>query len=118
MAAAQGVQIESGDIVLVRTGVLAHYARTGQWDVYHRSHPGLHHRAALWLHAREIAAVASDNGSVEGYDKSKMPAIPLHQLALRDMGLPLVETFDLEFLSWLNAVLPPQFRWQDDLPLG
>jgi kynurenine formamidase len=99
VAAAQGVDIESGDIILVRTGVLAHYARTARWDVYHGSHPGLHHRAALWLHDHEIAAVASDNGAVEGYDKQAMPAIPLHQLALRDMGLPLGETFNLEALA-------------------
>ena len=99
VARAQGVAIESGDILLLRTGVLADYARTGRWDVYHGSHPGLHHRAALWLHDREIAAVASDNGAVEGYDKSAPPAIPLHQLALRDMGLPLGETFNLEALA-------------------
>ena len=99
VAAAQGVAIESGDIVLVRTGVLAHYARTQRWDVYHGSHPGLHHRAAVWLHDHEIAAVASDNGSVEGVDKQSLLAIPLHQLALRDMGLPLGETFNLEALA-------------------
>ena len=99
VAQAQGVTIESGDILLLRTGVLAEYARTGRWDVYHGSHPGLHHRAALWLHDREIAAVASDNGAVEGYDKGAPPAIPLHQLALRDMGLPLGETFNLEALA-------------------
>jgi kynurenine formamidase len=99
IARRQGVTIESGDIVLVRTGVLAEYARTGRWDVYHGSHPGLHHRAVLWLHHHEIAAVASDNGAVEGYDKGALPAIPLHQLALRDMGLPLGETFNLEALA-------------------
>lgn len=99
VAAAQGVAVESGDIILVRTGVLAHYARTGRWDVYHGSHPGLHHRAAIWLHDHEIAAVASDNGSVEGVDKQSALAIPLHQLALRDMGLPLGETFNLEALA-------------------
>ena len=99
VAAAQGVAIESGDIILVRTGVLAHYARTGRWDVYHGSHPGLHYRVATWLHDHEIAAVASDNGAVEGYDKQALPAIPLHQLTLRDMGLPLGETFNLEALA-------------------
>jgi kynurenine formamidase len=99
VAAAQGVRIESGDILLVRTGVLAHYAQTGRWDRYHGSHPGLHHRAAVWLHDHEIAAIASDNGSVEGIDKSAGLAVPLHQLALRDMGLPLGETFNLEALA-------------------
>jgi len=57
VAAAQGVDIESGDIILVRTGVLAHYARTARWDVYHGSHPGLHHRAAANPHIRQNHAV-------------------------------------------------------------
>jgi hypothetical protein len=43
--------------------------------------------------------VASDNGAVEGYDKTATPAIPLHQLTLRDMGMPLGETFNLEALA-------------------
>jgi kynurenine formamidase len=99
VAAAQGVVIESGDIILLRTGILSEYAQTGRWTTYHGSHPGLHHRAACWLHDHEIAAIAADNGSVEGIDKSAPLAIPLHQLALRDMGLPLGETFNLEALA-------------------
>jgi kynurenine formamidase len=91
--------IESGDIILLRTGILSEYARTGRWARYHGSHPGLHHRAACWLHEHEIAAIAADNGSVEGVDKQSQLAIPLHQLALRDMGLPLGETFNLEALA-------------------
>jgi len=99
VATAQGVTIESGDIILLRTGVLAQYAQMRRWDTYHGSHPGLYYRAATWLHDYEIAAIAADNGSVEGIDKQSTLAIPLHQLALRDMGLPLGETFNLEDLA-------------------
>jgi kynurenine formamidase len=100
IAAAQGVAIEEGDIILLRTGILAEYARTRGWARYHGSHPGLHYRAAEWLHDHHIAAIAADNGSVEGIDKqARMLAVPLHMLALRDMGLCLGESFYLEDLA-------------------
>jgi kynurenine formamidase len=100
VAAAQGVAVEEGDIVLLRTGILSDYARTGGWATYRGSHPGLHYRAAEWLHDHRIAAIAADNGSVEGIDKQAGTlAVPLHMLALRDMGLCLGESFYLEDLA-------------------
>ncbi len=100
IAASQGVAVGEGDIVLLRTGILSEYARTGGWAQYHGSHPGLHYRAAEWLHDHRVAAIAADNGSVEGMDKTApILAVPLHQLALRDMGLSLGETFYLEELA-------------------
>jgi kynurenine formamidase len=100
IAAAQGVAIEEGDIILLRTGILTEYARTGAWTTYRGSHPGLHYSAAEWLYDHRIAAIAADNGSVEGIDKGGgMLAVPLHMLALRDMGLCLGESFYLEDLA-------------------
>jgi kynurenine formamidase len=100
VAGAQGVEVTEGDILLVRTGVLAEWGRTGSWSRYHESHPGLSLDALEWLHDRRVAAVASDNGAVEGVDKQAKPlAIPLHMVALRDMGLPLGESFFLEELA-------------------
>ena len=85
---AQGIEVTEGDILFVRTGVLAEWGRTGSWSRYHESHPGLTLDALEWLHDQRVAAVASDNGSVEGVDKQAKPlAIPLHMVALRDMGL-------------------------------
>ncbi len=100
ISASQGVAVGEGDIVLLRTGILSEYGRTGGWAQYHGSHPGLHYRAAEWLHDHRVAAIAADNGSVEGMDKTApILAVPLHQLALRDMGLSLGETFYLEELA-------------------
>ena len=100
VAQAQDVRVEEGDIVLLRTGILSEYAATGSWDLYRGSHPGLHFRAAEWLHDHRVAAIAADNGSVEGVDKQASPlAVPLHMLALRDMGLSLGESFYLEELA-------------------
>lgn len=100
VAAAQGVAVEEGDIVLLRTGILSEYRRTGSWERYHGSHPGLDFRAVEWLHDHRVAAIAADNGSVEGIDKETSPlSIPLHMLALRDMGLSLGESFYLEELA-------------------
>lgn len=100
IAASQRVEVGEGDIVLLRTGILSEYGRTGGWAQYHGSHPGLHYRAAEWLHDHRVAAIAADNGSVEGMDKTApILEVPLHQLALRDMGLSLGETFYLEELA-------------------
>jgi kynurenine formamidase len=100
VAAAQGVEVAEGDIVLVRTGMLAEYRRSGSWTSYHGPHPGLALGAAEWLYDHNVAAVAADNGAVEGVDKSKTPlAVPMHLVTLRDMGLPLGETFYLEELA-------------------
>jgi kynurenine formamidase len=100
VAATEHVDVGEGDILLIRTGIMSEYARTGRWDRYRGSHPGLHPTAVRWLHDRRIAAVASDNGAVESVDKAREPlAIPLHMVALRDMGLPLGESFFLEDLA-------------------
>ena len=100
VAAAQGIDVTDGDILLVRTGILAEWGRTGSWARYHESHPGLSLDALEWLHEHRVAAIASDNGAVEGVDKQARPlAIPLHMVALRDMGLPLGESFYLEELA-------------------
>jgi kynurenine formamidase len=100
VAAAQGVEVTEGDIVLLRTGILADWRRTGSWDSYRGPHPGLALAAAEWLHDHGVAAIAADNGAVEGVDKRVVPlAVPLHLVALRDMGLPFGESFYLEELA-------------------
>jgi kynurenine formamidase len=99
IAAAQGVAIESGDIVLLRTGALVDWSRTGSWESYRGPGAGLHFTSAEWLHDHEIAAIAADNNAVEGAG-SRVPAeIPLHMLGLRDMGMCFGETFYLEELA-------------------
>jgi kynurenine formamidase len=99
-AAGQNVQLASGDIVLVRTGWWLRYLQSRDGATWGPSSPGLSWRCAEWLHAREVAAVASDNVAVET-SATEFPGIllPFHMLALRDMGLILGEMWNLEDLG-------------------
>jgi kynurenine formamidase len=99
----QGVAVESGDIVLVRTGRMARVRAEGGWNGYdsiHAGQPGLGPEAASWLYENEIAAVATDTLAVEATPSSIVEAmLPLHIVALVYMGLHLGEIFDLEELA-------------------
>lgn len=110
VAVAEGVEVGPGDLVLVRTGLMGTWRRTGGWAGFAGMQPGLHYTTALWLHERDVAAVAADNAAVEHLGLS-MPGVllPFHMLALRDMGLSLGEYFDLEELGEACAALR---RWE------
>jgi kynurenine formamidase len=97
---AQGVRLESGDVLLVRTGHLAAYKLSGDRVAYMRMMPGLGLACTAWLHERNIAAVATDTNAVEviPFEDPKLP-LPFHMVALRDMGLLLGEMFDLDALA-------------------
>lgn len=91
-----------GDIVLIRTGQLARCRRRGSWDGYaDGAAPGLSFGALGWLHDGEIAAAASDTCGFEvrpgEFDEPSF--LPLHQIAIPNMGLFLGEMFDLEELA-------------------
>ncbi len=58
----QGVTVERGDIVLVRTGWWARFLETGDGA---EPGAGLDWTCASWLHDHEVAAVAADNLMVE-----------------------------------------------------
>ena len=102
--AAQGpsARIGRGDIVLIRTGQLASCRRLGGWDSYAAGPaPGLSFGALGWLHDSEIAAVATDTFAVEvrPYEFAAPCHLPLHQIAIPNIGLFLGEMFDLEELA-------------------
>ena len=90
-----GVEIEPGDVLLVRTGRWAKRAQDGPWAAG-RQLAGLHASTAGWLRDKDIAAIGSDGitdvlpSGVEGFTH------PLHQLLLVGMGTPLFDNLDLE----------------------
>lgn len=100
---AQGVRVESGDIVVVRTGHLRGFTVDGDRAKVQGFQAGLGMECAEWLHDNSVAAVAADNLAVELLGMESLVdgpiALPLHMLCLRDMGMPLGEMFDLEALS-------------------
>lgn len=99
-AAAQGVTVQRGDILLVRTGQLARVRREG-WGTYAGGDaPGLSFTTAGWLHRAEIAAVATDTWGVEVRPNEFDDAFqPLHQVAIPHIGLTLGEMWDLDALG-------------------
>lgn len=96
-AAAQGVSVQRGDIVLVRTGWIAKFRETGNSM---QPYSGLAWTCAPWLHDHEVAAVATDNIMVESLQSGVEGMFsPLHLLTLREMGMMLGEFWFLDDLA-------------------
>lgn len=91
--------VRAGDVVLVRTGQVAALAR-GERQGYAFPSPGLSTHTVPWLHEREVAAVATDNLTLEVFPSERDDALlPVHLLHLVEMGLTQGQNFDLEALS-------------------
>jgi kynurenine formamidase len=99
-AESQGVSIEIGDIVLVRTGMLSRCLEQKSWAGYcGGSAPGLSVWCARWLFEREVAAVATDTWGVEVLPNETPDCFqPLHMISLRNTGVLFGEIF------WLDAL--------------
>lgn len=100
-ASTQGVTITKGDIVLVRTGQYARTRRDGWQDYAGGAAPGLSLTTAGWLHATEIAAIATDTWGFEVRpNEFDVPAFqPLHQVAIPNIGLTIGEMWNLDELA-------------------
>ena len=92
-----GVQVEKGDIVLIRTGWAEHQAR--QDIVSFDSEPGLDLEAGLWLAERDIAVLGADNFAIEVLPFARGTVFPVHQRLIRDFGIPLLEGLLLDGLA-------------------
>jgi len=99
--AAQHITVGTGDALLVRTGHLAMCRARGSWGDYAGGPaPGLSMHTADWVHARQLAAVATDTWGMEVRpDEIAEILHPLHQIFLTQMGLLVGEIFDLEKLA-------------------
>jgi kynurenine formamidase len=99
-AEAHGVDVGTGDIVLVRTGQLARARREGWGDYAGGPAPGLSFTTAPWLHRSEIAAIATDTWGFEVRPNEFDDAFqPLHQVVIPHIGLLVGEMWDLDALA-------------------
>lgn len=99
-AAEQGVEVQAGDILLLRTGWWRMFRETGDGGAYLRAEPGLGIQSARWLREHDVAAVCADNSAVEVLPEENPDEIlGLHMILIRDMGLTLGEMLDLEELA-------------------
>jgi kynurenine formamidase len=98
-AAAEGVAIEEGDIIVLRAGVMADWVSTGSWAGYRGPRAGVVYSTAEWLHDHRVAAIAGD--TVEKVEVIESGALesPFHMLALRDMGMCIGELWFVEDLA-------------------
>jgi kynurenine formamidase len=98
--AAQGVRVESGDVLLFSTGRDARRAETGPWHPVDVGIAGLHPDCLTWLHERGVAVLGSDGVSdmLPGLDIPKW-RMPVHQVGLVAMGMHLLDNLKLDELS-------------------
>lgn len=95
---ASGITISSGDVLLIRTGRWIQVAEQGQWDFTEKA-AGFHASVAAWLKARDVAVIGCDGVSdvfpsgVEGL------ILPLHELVLAGLGMPILDNLDLEAVA-------------------
>jgi kynurenine formamidase len=96
-----GVDVASGDIVLVRTGQMVHLApQRRDLVAYTWPSPGLTIETAEWFFARDVAAVATDTLTFEVYPSQYDDTyLPVHLLHLVEMGMTQGQNWVLDPLA-------------------
>jgi kynurenine formamidase len=94
------LQVDEGDVLLIRTGRHRRRAVKGAWDPRREGLPGLDASCLEWLHDRKIAVLGCDAVS----DISPSPygaemGLPIHVGTLVIQGIHLIDNADLEPLS-------------------
>ena len=80
------VQVQPGDVVLVRTGQMSVLHERGGRSRYPAPTPGLSMRSVPWLRAHDVAAVATDTLTFEVYPMERDDVfLPVHLLHLVEM---------------------------------
>jgi kynurenine formamidase len=94
----QGVRVESGDILCIRTGAYSWFL-AGDRQRYMGDEPGPGMDCCRWLYEREVAALALDNHACEVRPSPLGLINPFHEVTIRDIGLTLGEMFNFEDLA-------------------
>ncbi len=127
MESAQGVRVEQGDILLVRTGHLRRRNEVGPSSLSD-GRPGLHAGCLPWLRERGVAMMGGDaiNDVIpSGYPSLK---VPVHQIGIVHMGLWLLDNCNLEELAtacvqrgrweFLLTIAPLRIRYGTGSPVN
>lgn len=124
-AKAEGVEIQPGDSVLIRTG----YGKFFESDraKYSGFRPGPGESAARWLASRKIFLTGDDQMSYEVVPQ-KGTVFPCHRILIADSGIYLVENLNLEDLSkalaeqksyeFVLVLNPPRLRGATGAPVN
>lgn len=104
----QGLAIEAGDALLVRTGRWA----VPSDEAGSRNQPrmaGLHPSCIPWLYERDIAVLGCDGVTDPLPPVYPEKSLPIHEIALAYMGTPLLDNMELDRLAEHAAGLG---RWE------
>jgi len=96
-AAAQGVTIQPGDLLLLRTGWMRIFST--ERALFDSGEPGIDESTIPWLKQHDIVAIGADNQAVEVLHEIPPAQLPVHVAAIRDLGIYLVENLNLEALA-------------------
>jgi len=88
-------EIQSGDIVLLRTG-WARYFMDAKRYINNLVAPGPGIEAARWLSSRKVFAAGSDTVA---FEKVPNPSMPVHVHLLVESGIHIIEVLNLEELA-------------------
>jgi len=95
---AQGVTVEPGDVVLLRTGAISRFL-AGDREGYAMTNAGPSLQSVEWFHDHDVAAVATDNPTFECVDFERSVPLPVHALHLVEMGMMQGQNWNLEALA-------------------
>lgn len=90
-----GIQVQKGDVVLLRTGWAQYWNDAAQYINQVQS-PGPEEAGARWLSEREVIAAGSDTVAFEHVPS---PNMPVHIHLLVERGIHIIEALNLEELA-------------------
>ena len=115
----EGVEIQPGDVVLLRTGWAAYFDDPAKF-VAQVHGPGPARAGAEWLSRRGVFAAGSDTVA---FEKAPDPAMPVHVHLLVESGIHIIECLNLEALAaarvyeFLFVALPLKIRGATASPI-
>ncbi|MCC7464703.1 MAG: cyclase family protein [Saprospiraceae bacterium] len=94
----QGVTMQKGDVVLIRTGQARHYEHASE---YLHNYPGINLEAVKWLiEDQGIMLLGADNLSFEAFPPERADNwVPVHTYLLAEKGVMFIEQMYLEDLA-------------------
>lgn len=104
----QGVSVNRGDVLLVRTGHARRLVELGPWNTA-ESKAGLHPTAMPFLAERAVAALGSDGNSDTAPSSTDGVDFPIHVLAIAAMGIHLLDYLQFEDV---RSMCESRGRWE------
>ena len=112
---AAGVRVESGDVLLVRTGNYRRRSEQGPVDLGIVGHTACHVACTPWFRERDIAMLGTDTSNDVRPSAYENITSPLHTVSLVSMGLWLIDNCNLEDLA---EACKTRGRWEFMLSMG